>query len=102
MSQIESFSERVEAFLKRTGIAASRFGEEAVGDRSFVEDLRAGRSPRLVTADRVDAYMQRMDRSPVTASEKSDATDKNSLGPKSKKNLSYSKQPGRDKRRRPE
>jgi topoisomerase IA-like protein len=35
----------------------TRFGVLAVGERTFVRSLRAGRSPRLVTVDRVRKWM---------------------------------------------
>ena len=53
----KEFERRVTAFLRRTGLSASEFGERAVGDRKFVGDVRRGRSPRLATADRVLAFM---------------------------------------------
>lgn len=57
MSLLQSFRDRVEGFLSRTGMAPSRFGDEACNDRRFVFDLRDGRSPGLKTIDKVDAYM---------------------------------------------
>ena len=53
----KEFERRVTAFLRRTGLSASEFGERAVGDRKFVGDVRRGRSPRLATVDRVLAFM---------------------------------------------
>lgn len=38
----EQFRAQVEAFLARTKLSASRFGELACGDRNFVSDLREG------------------------------------------------------------
>ena len=58
MSENASFLSRVEAFLLRHGMPASRFGRDAVGDGSFVRNLRSGSSPRLVTVDKVDAFMR--------------------------------------------
>ncbi len=46
------------AFLRRTGLSPTEFGERAVGDRKFVGDVRRGRSPRLATVDRVLAFME--------------------------------------------
>ena len=51
------FERRVAAFLRRTELSPSEFGARAVGDRSFLGDLRRGRSPRLATVDRVLAFM---------------------------------------------
>lgn len=58
------FERRISAFLRRTGMSPSEFGERAVGDRSFWGDLRRGRSPRLATVDRVLAFMADWDRAP--------------------------------------
>ena len=58
----ERFERQVAAFLERTRLTASEFGERAVGDGKFVGDVRRGRSPRLVTVDRVRAYMRDYDR----------------------------------------
>ncbi len=56
------FERRVEAFLRRSRLSPSEFGERAVGDRKFVGDVRRGRSPRLATADRVLAFMAKWER----------------------------------------
>ena len=53
----KEFERRMTAFLLRTGMSASEFGERAVGDRKFVGDVRRGRSPRLATVERVLAFM---------------------------------------------
>ena len=58
----KEFERRVTAFLRRTGLSASEFGERAVGDRKFVGDVRRGRSPRLATVDRVLAFMAAYER----------------------------------------
>ena len=57
----EHFLGRVEAFLATSGAKASEFGRQTVGDPSFVVNLRRGRSPTLVTADKVIAYIQRLE-----------------------------------------
>jgi len=54
----KEFELRMTAFLRRTRLSASEFGERAVGDRKFVGDVRRGRSPSLATADRVLAFME--------------------------------------------
>lgn len=51
------FVAQVEDFLKRTGIKPSEFGQQAVGDRAFITNLRRGRSPTLATVDKVLAFM---------------------------------------------
>lgn len=48
----------VEKFLRRSGVAATRFGREAVGDPRFVFDLRNGRDPRPQTIAKVRAYLE--------------------------------------------
>ena len=47
----------VAAWRERHGVSARRFGSEALGDPGFVFSHARGRSVRLVTADRVLAYM---------------------------------------------
>ena len=47
----------VEKFLRRSDIAPTRFGREAVGDPRFVFDLRRGRDPRPRTVARVKAFL---------------------------------------------
>ena len=47
----------VEKFLRRSDIAPTRFGREAVGDPRFVFDLRRGRDPRPQTVARVKAFL---------------------------------------------
>lgn len=57
MTMQEAFLKKVERFLRQTGMADSRFGEEAVNDRAFVYELRAGRSVQLRTLERVQKFM---------------------------------------------
>lgn len=49
----------VETFLARTGMTASVFGRAAMGDPSFVFDLRAGRELRRATRARAAAQIGR-------------------------------------------
>lgn len=49
--------EQVESYLARSGVPASTFGRLVLGDPRFVEDLRAGRTPRVKTQKRVWAYL---------------------------------------------
>lgn len=58
MSQLEAFKTEVESFLKRGEMSPTQFGKEALGDPSFIPDLRAGRSPSLATVDRVFAFIR--------------------------------------------
>ena len=48
---------RIERFLRRSRMAPTRFGREAVRDPRFVLDLRLGRHPRPRVAARVRAYL---------------------------------------------
>ena len=48
---------RIEHHLRRSGVAATRFGRDVVHDPRFVLDLRNGRTPRPETVARVDAYL---------------------------------------------
>lgn len=49
---------KIERYLRRTGMSASRFGKEAARDPRLVFDVRQGRvlGPRLVL--RVERYME--------------------------------------------
>ncbi len=57
----EQFLAEVEAFLRASRMKPTDFGREAVGDPSFVTRLRQGRSPSLATADKVRAFISRLD-----------------------------------------
>lgn len=57
----EQFLAHVEAFLASSRMRATDFGREAVGDPSFITHLRRGRSPSLATADRVQAFIDRLE-----------------------------------------
>lgn len=48
---------KVEKFLRRTGMTASKFGRLAVQDPRFVPDLRRGRMPRSLMERRVEHFM---------------------------------------------
>jgi len=48
---------KIEVFLRRTGMPATKFGRLATSDPSFVLDLRNGRTPRSVTEARVEHFM---------------------------------------------
>lgn len=47
----------IERHLKLTGSTPTRFGRESVGDPRFVADLKNGREPRPVTAERIRAFI---------------------------------------------
>jgi hypothetical protein len=52
--------ETIEAFCAAHGIAETRFGKDALGDPSFVAELRAGRECRRGTLSRVKQFMARV------------------------------------------
>ncbi len=58
MSQLEAFRNDVEAFLRLGVVSATQLGKEALGDPSFIPDLRAGRAPSLATVDKVLAFIR--------------------------------------------
>jgi hypothetical protein len=47
----------IEAFLDAQGIAATAFGQRALGDKHFVKQLRKGRRVWPETADKVRNFM---------------------------------------------
>ena len=55
--------DRIEIHLINHRISATRFGRRAVGDPRFVLDLRLGRRPRRRTLERLNAYLDRLERS---------------------------------------
>lgn len=57
MSSIEALLEAIEAFLARSGMSATRFGEVAANDRHLVRRLRAGKGITLATADKVRTFI---------------------------------------------
>jgi len=61
MTHSERFIADVEAFLKRSGMSASRFSWEAVKDPNFVANIRAGRAPSLRLVDRVHEFISAQD-----------------------------------------
>lgn len=48
---------KIEVFLRRTGMPATKFGRMAAQDPRFVLDLRNGRTPRSATERRVEHFM---------------------------------------------
>lgn len=59
---VRDFRSRVEDFLSRSKMAPSRFGKLAVGDLSFVAELRRGRDVKLRTVERVDRFIRSWER----------------------------------------
>lgn len=48
---------KIEVFLRRTGMPATKFGRLAARDPRFVADLRNGRMPRPRTEQHVEHFM---------------------------------------------
>jgi phosphopantothenoylcysteine decarboxylase / phosphopantothenate---cysteine ligase len=58
MSYLDDFKADIDAFLRVSGMSATRFGTEAVGDPRFVFDLRErGRAPSARMMDAVASFM---------------------------------------------
>lgn len=47
----------IEAFLASTGMSATAFGTKVLNDPPFVQQLRAGRDPKMSTAERVRQFI---------------------------------------------
>ena len=58
MSTTKTFADRVEAFLRETGLPPTALGKLSVNDGHLVRNLRAGRDFRASTIDRVTAFMR--------------------------------------------
>lgn len=61
----QAFREKVETFLRVSGMAPTTFGIKSCGDKHIVRKLRAGRTVTLITVDKITAYID-MYRSPLT------------------------------------
>jgi hypothetical protein len=61
----EHFLSKVESFLKESGIKPTEFGRQAIGDPSFILNLRRGRSPTLITADKIMTFIARSEAAPI-------------------------------------
>ena len=48
---------KVEKFLRKSDMPATRFGRLAVGDPRLVRDLRNGREPRAKMVSRIEAFL---------------------------------------------
>ena len=59
MLSTEQLLKRIERFLSRTGMKATTFGREAMGDTAFVSRLRMGtREARSATVKKALDYME--------------------------------------------
>jgi sulfate adenylyltransferase subunit 2 len=54
----QSFLKEIEAFIASSGIDATTIGKQALGDPSFVSDLRKGRSPSTRTLEKVKGWLR--------------------------------------------
>lgn len=54
---MEALLQDVEAFLAMSGMSATRLGDQAIGDRHFVRQLRAGRRVWPETEAKVRRFM---------------------------------------------
>lgn len=61
---------RIDAFLERHGMAESRLGRDAIGEAQLVADIRAGRSPRLTTLQKLAEFMRDTDAAADLAAER--------------------------------
>ena len=48
---------KIEKFLRRTGMPATKFGRLAASDPRLITDLRRGREPRRQMAARLEHFM---------------------------------------------
>lgn len=48
---------KIERYLRKEGMPATKFGRLALGDPRLVEDLRNGREPRPATVARIESFM---------------------------------------------
>ena len=62
MTARDQLLREIEAFLARHHIPAATFGAQSMNDRAFLYRLRDGAQPRLDTAEKLRAYMDRIDR----------------------------------------
>jgi hypothetical protein len=61
MLTTQAFLAEIEAFLARSGMAATAFGTQAVNDPNFVHDIRSGRSPSLNLVAKVASFINEKD-----------------------------------------
>jgi hypothetical protein len=61
MSTRDELLAEVESFLTRSGMTPTRFGVEAMSDRTFVRNLRRSLDVRSSTIDRVRQFIRETD-----------------------------------------
>ena len=54
---VEALTQRIEAYLKESGLTESDFGRAAINDPNLVRQLREGREPRRRTRERIAAFL---------------------------------------------
>ncbi len=62
MTLEDQFISRVSAFLGRSDLSPTAFGQKAVGGPNLMRQIGRGRSPSLRTADRILAFIAEQDR----------------------------------------
>lgn len=72
MDTLEAFISDIDAFLDRSGMTPTAFGRKAMGDPSFIPNLRSGRCPNMRTVSRIRTFITECDRA-ASASEAKDA-----------------------------
>lgn len=55
---LETFRDEIEAFLAKSGMSPTALGKTALGDPTFVIEMRAGRVPGLDVVQRVHEFME--------------------------------------------
>ncbi len=65
----QAFLAEIETFLSAASLDPTALGKQALGDPSFVFDLKKGRSPSTRTIDRVRAWMCKQKPSPTPATQ---------------------------------
>lgn len=59
---MEKLLQQIEAFCAEHQMSESRFGVDALNDKNFVPQLRAGRDLRFSTAEKCLAFMAQFER----------------------------------------
>ena len=57
MDILQTFEDKIEAFLREQNMARTTFGTKSLGDPNFVKDLRRGREPHFSTMQKVERWM---------------------------------------------
>jgi hypothetical protein len=57
MTSKQQLRTKIEKFLAQSGMSPTRFGVEALGDRAFMNRLRAGSEIRTDTIDKIDRFI---------------------------------------------